>query len=495
MIRLLIVDEQKSIQESLKFLLAKEKEIKIVATASNGKVAVEKVKELHPDIVLMDLSMPIMDGATAIQIISERYPQTRILVLTNSNQSQSLNQALVAGAKGYLLKTAPIEDIITALHAVHRGCVYFGPHVWQTPTFFSVSSLKSQSQLKSLTSKIAQEVIIYWRTQSEQKPTSATDILIFLKLINNQPEQTISLIFNSQAKDKLLVQLKLQIKKIKVSCQKENHKRITQKLEQLVPQMMQEVEKDFVSNEYHNLTSNYLFDFQVSAYDFRNQTIQKYQKYLSDYLQVTAPQNSLNCLEDLKCILNQLHQQYQNQQKQYLTKSDAAWRTYLYLLEKIEKDYSLSKSSKKNYASNDWSAICNALYYVCEDKVNAKIYGWESELISELLEQTQIYLNNLRQTDDLLNELQEYFEQLHSSPIPISSSYIREKTDPVQLRTSIETLSGHSLNQWGTSANISAPIIRKHLLAELNPIAKSIYTQFYQEAFSFIQTNNLIDDN
>lgn len=494
MIRLLIVDEQKSIQESLKFLLAKEKEIKIVATAPNGKVAVEKVKELHPDIVLMDLSMPIMDGVTATQIISERYPQTRILVLTNSNQSQSLNQALVAGAKGYLLKTAPIEDIITALHAVHRGCVYFGPHVWQTPTFFSISSLKSQSQLKSLTNKIAQEIIICWRTQSEQKPTSATDILTVLRLINNQPEQTISLIFNSQAKDKLLVQLKLQIKKLKVSCQKEN-KKITQKLEQVAQQMIQEVEKDFVSDEHHDLTSNYLFNFQVSAHDFRNQTIQKFQKHLSNYWQATAPGNLLNCLEDLKCIFNQLHQQYQNQQKQYLTKSNAAWRTYLYLLEKIEQDYSLNKSSKKNYASNDWQAIWNALYYVCEDKINAKIYGWESELISELLEQTQIYLNHLRQTDELLNELQEYFEQLHSSPIPVSSSYIREKIDPVQLRTSIETLSGHSLNQWGTSANISAPIIRDHLLAELSPIAKSIYTQFYQEAFSFIQTNNLIDDN
>jgi DNA-binding NarL/FixJ family response regulator len=495
MIRLLIVDEQKSIQESLKFLLAKEKEIKILATASNGKVAVEKVKELHPDVVLMDLSMPIMDGVTATKIISQRYPQTRILVLTNSNKSKSLNQALVAGAKGYLLKTAPIEDIITALHAVHRGCAYFGPHVWQTPTFFSVSSLNSQSQLKSLTNKIAQEIIICWRTQSEQKPVSATDILTLLRLISNRPEQTVSLIFNSQAKDKLLVQLKLQIKKLKVSCQKENGKKITQKLEQIAQQMIQEVEKDFVPDEHHDLTSNYLSDFQVSAHDFRNQTIQRFQKYLSDYWQTTAPKNLLNCLEDLKCILNQLHQQYQNQQKQYLTKSNAAWRAYLYLLEKIERDYSLSKLSKKNYASNDWQAIWNAFYYICEDKVNAKIYGWESELISELLEQTQIYLNNLRQTDDLLNELQEYFEQHHSSLIPISSSYIREKIDSVQLRTSIETLSGHSLNQWGTSAHISAPIIRQHLLAELDPITKSIYTQFYQEAFSVIHTNNLIDDN
>jgi hypothetical protein len=100
-----------------------------------------------------------------------------------------------------------------------------------------------------------------------------------------------------------------------------------------------------------------------------------------------------------------------------------------------------------------------------------------------LLEQTQIYLNNLRQTDDLLQELQKHFE-LPSSLIPISRAYIREKIDATQLRTSIETWSGHSMNQWGISANISAQMIRERLLVELRPMAESIYTQFYQEAFS-----------
>jgi DNA-binding NarL/FixJ family response regulator len=85
MIRLLIVDEQKSIQENLISLLAKEEEIKILATATNGEIALEKVEKLHPDVVLMDLSMPVMDGVTATQIITQRYPQTKILILTSSN--------------------------------------------------------------------------------------------------------------------------------------------------------------------------------------------------------------------------------------------------------------------------------------------------------------------------------------------------------------------------------------------------------------------------
>jgi DNA-binding NarL/FixJ family response regulator len=494
MIRLLIVDEQKSIQENLTSLLAKEKEIKILATASNGKIALEKVEKLHPDVVLMDLSMPIMDGVTATQIISQRYPQTKILILTGSNKNQNLNQALVAGAKGYLLKTAPREDIITAINAVHRGCVYFGPQVFPVPSFFSVPSLQSKSQLESWTNKLAQEIIIWWRTQSEQKPASAREILTQMRLISNQPEQTVNSILNSQEKANLLVQLKLEIEKLKINCQKDNKETLNQKLAQAVQHIVQQVDKDFVADEYHDLTSNYLFNFQFLAHDFRNQTIQKFQEYLSDYWQAAAPQNLLNCLEDLECILHQMHQQYQREQEQYLTKSNAAWRAYLYLLEKIERDYSSLKLSKKIYASNDWQSIWNALYYVGEDKIKAKICGIESELIRELLEQTQIYLNNLRKTDDLLKELQKHFE-LPSSLTPISSNYIREKIAPVQLRTSIETWSGHSLNQWGISAHISAQMIRERLLVELNPIAKSIYTQFYQEVFSFVQTNNLIDDN
>jgi DNA-binding NarL/FixJ family response regulator len=491
MIRLLIVDEQISIQENLISLLAKEEEIKIIATASNGKIALEKVEKLHPDVVLMDLSMPIMDGVTATQIISQRYPQTKILILTGSNKNQNLNQALVAGAKGYLLKTAPREDIITALHAVRRGCVYFGPQVWQVPSFFSVPSLQSKSQLESWTNKLAQEIIIWWRTQSEQKPASAREILTLLTLTSNQP-QTINSIFNSQAKANLLVQLKLQIEKLKANCQKENKETLNQKLKQVAQYIIQQIEKDFAPDENPDLTSNYLFNLQFNAHDFRNQTIQKFQEYLSDYWQVAAPQNLLDFLEDLESVLHQMHQQYQKKQEQYLIQSNSAWRTYLHLLEKTERHYLSLKLSKKNYARNDWQAIWNALYYVCEDKINAKICGWESELIRELLEQTQIYLNNLRQTDNILNELQKYFEQ-HSSLTHISKSYIREKIDPVQLRSSIETWSGHSLNQWGVSAHISAQIIRERLLAELSPIAKSIYTQFYQEAFS-VERNNLIDD-
>ncbi|MGL6343728.1 MAG: response regulator [Waterburya sp.] len=486
MIRLLIVDEQKSIQEKLISLLSKE-EIKILATATNGKVALEKVEKLRPDVVLMDLSMPVMDGVTATQIISQRYPQTKILILTSSNKNQNLNQALVAGAKGYLLKTAPREDIIAAINAVYRGCVYFGPHVWQVP------SKKPNSQLESWTNKLAQEIIISWRTQSEQKPISTRDILALLRLTNNQSKPIINSFFNSPEKANLLLQLKLQIKKLKNNCEQENQNKLSEKLEPIVQHIVRQVKKNFISDEYDDLTSNYFLNFQFNAHEKRNRTVQKFQDYLSNHWQTAAPQNLLNCLENLECVLNQRHQQYEREQKEYLSNINAVWQSYLYLEEKIAKDYLSKKSSKTIYASHDWQAIWNALYYVCEDKINAEICGWEKELICKLLEQTKIYLYNLKQTDNLLKELQEYFEQHNDTPI--SSNYIRQKINAAQLRRSLETWSGHSLNQWGVSEQISAHRIRERLLVELNPIAQSIYTQFYQEVFSVVNTNNIIDDN
>jgi DNA-binding NarL/FixJ family response regulator len=486
MIRLLIVDEQRSIQEKLISLLAKEEEIEILATAANGKIALEKIEELHPDIVLMDLFMPVMDGLTATQIISQRYPETKILILTGSNKNQNLHQALMAGAKGYLQKTAPRADIIAALHAVRRGCVYFGPHVWQVP------SLKPKSKLDSLTNKLAQEIIISWRTKSKQKPASAKEILTLLRLINNQPQQSMVSLFNSQEKANLLVQLKLQIEKLKTNCEKEDRKTLSEKLKQIVRQ----VKENFISDKYDNLTSNYFLNFRFNAHDLRNRTVQKFQDYLSNRWQTAAPQNLLNCLEDLEYILHQRYQKYKREQKEYLNQVNAVWESYLYLGEKIERDYLSKESSKTIYDSHNWQSIWNALYYVCEDKINTEICDWERELACKLSEQTQIYLHNLRKTDNLLKELQEYFEQ-HKSLISIfvSSDYVHQKIDTVQLRKSLEVWSGHSLNQWGTSEHISAQMIREQLLVELRPIAQSIYTQLYQEAFSFVDTNNSIDDN
>jgi DNA-binding NarL/FixJ family response regulator len=127
MIRILLVDDQKLIRQGLKALLELDSEIEIVGSASDGQTAIEQVGILNPDIALIDIRMPGMDGVTATRIISERFPETKVIVLSGYDDEEYLAEALRAGAKGYLLKDTPAEELVNVIRAVHKGYAQIGP--------------------------------------------------------------------------------------------------------------------------------------------------------------------------------------------------------------------------------------------------------------------------------------------------------------------------------------------------------------------------------
>lgn len=120
-IRVLVVDDHVVVRSGLEQLLATTDDIELVGTASNGNEAVAAVARLHPDVVLMDLSMPVLDGVEATRRINTDYPSSRVLVLTSFSDQTRILDALSAGADGYLLKHAEPDDIADAVRAVHRG--------------------------------------------------------------------------------------------------------------------------------------------------------------------------------------------------------------------------------------------------------------------------------------------------------------------------------------------------------------------------------------
>ena len=126
MIDILIVDDQQTIHTILASYLKTESDLKIVGFAVNGKEAIDKIPNLKPDVVLMDLEMPVMDGLTATKIIADKFVNTKILILTVHDNDRHLNQSLQNGAKGYLLKTAPAEELINAIRQVHKGYFQLG---------------------------------------------------------------------------------------------------------------------------------------------------------------------------------------------------------------------------------------------------------------------------------------------------------------------------------------------------------------------------------
>jgi DNA-binding NarL/FixJ family response regulator len=129
MIRLLIVDDQPLFRQGLASLLALETDLDIVGQASDGQAAIALSSQLQPDVILMDVRMPVCDGVMATQEIHQRFPWIRILVLTTFDEDEYIWKSLQAGALGYLLKSTPAPQLATAIRTLHQGHCQLGPTI------------------------------------------------------------------------------------------------------------------------------------------------------------------------------------------------------------------------------------------------------------------------------------------------------------------------------------------------------------------------------
>ena len=120
-IRVLVADDHPVVRAGLAAVIAEEADLLLIAQADNGERACSLFREHRPDVVLMDLRMPIMDGVQAIRTITAEFPAARILALTTYEGDADIRRALEAGARGYLLKDMLLTEVITAIRAVRRG--------------------------------------------------------------------------------------------------------------------------------------------------------------------------------------------------------------------------------------------------------------------------------------------------------------------------------------------------------------------------------------
>jgi DNA-binding NarL/FixJ family response regulator len=121
LIRILTADDHHLIRAGVASFLATEPELKVVAEAANGEEALERYREARPDLVLMDLSMPVMDGLSATRAILEEFPDARIIVLTTYDGDEDIHRALDAGAMGYLVKDMMVAEVVKAIRQVMSG--------------------------------------------------------------------------------------------------------------------------------------------------------------------------------------------------------------------------------------------------------------------------------------------------------------------------------------------------------------------------------------
>jgi DNA-binding NarL/FixJ family response regulator len=127
--KVVICDDQAIVRDGLVMLLKLEKDIEVVGTASDGSEAVESVDKSQPDLVLMDLKMPVMNGVEATRRIKTNHPDTKVLVLTTYDDDQWVFDAIRAGASGYLLKDTPRDELVTAIRGTVTGKSYVDPSV------------------------------------------------------------------------------------------------------------------------------------------------------------------------------------------------------------------------------------------------------------------------------------------------------------------------------------------------------------------------------
>jgi two-component system response regulator NreC len=131
-IRVLLVDDHAILRQGVHALLAREPDILVVGEAGDGQEALDQMPELRPDVVIMDIVMPRMNGLEATRLLKERYPHVRTLILSMYDDQEYVVQIIQAGAAGYVLKRVVTEDLVRAIHEVHAGGSFLYPPIAAT---------------------------------------------------------------------------------------------------------------------------------------------------------------------------------------------------------------------------------------------------------------------------------------------------------------------------------------------------------------------------
>lgn len=126
-IRIMLVDDHTMVRRGLATFLMVFDDFKLVGEAENGEIAIQRCAEVLPDVILMDMVMPEMDGATAIRAIRQKFPQAQVIALTSFKEGELIKNALEAGAIGYLLKDVSADDLAWAIRAAHAGRATLSP--------------------------------------------------------------------------------------------------------------------------------------------------------------------------------------------------------------------------------------------------------------------------------------------------------------------------------------------------------------------------------
>ena len=131
MIKILVVDDQNFTRQALQAILETESDLEVVGKATNGQEAIKCLEQTKVDITIVDLEMPEMSGLTVTKILGQRFPETKVIILSSHDDEDNINSAVESGARGYLLKNTSSQEIIDTIRAVQRGYFQLGPGLFE----------------------------------------------------------------------------------------------------------------------------------------------------------------------------------------------------------------------------------------------------------------------------------------------------------------------------------------------------------------------------
>lgn len=159
MIKVLLADDHVVLRDGLKNLLASDPEIEVIGEASDGQEAVVKTGQLQPDVVVMDIAMPGMNGMEATKKIHQQYPLVKVLILTQYDSQEYLFSVLQDGASGYVLKRSASTELFWAIKTVHEGLVYLSPLMAQALVKEYLGNEQPEQKTKDILTAREQEVL------------------------------------------------------------------------------------------------------------------------------------------------------------------------------------------------------------------------------------------------------------------------------------------------------------------------------------------------
>jgi two-component system nitrate/nitrite response regulator NarL len=168
-IKILVADDHPVVRKGLQSCLARQDRLKLVGEASDGEEALRKTRELHPDVVLMDISMPRMNGLAVTEVLRKEAPNVKILVLSVHNNKEYVFRIIQAGAHGYISKEAPPEELLRAIESVHTGEPFFSPEIARAALNQIVTSGGKKEPFAQLTSREREVLILIAEGQSNKE--------------------------------------------------------------------------------------------------------------------------------------------------------------------------------------------------------------------------------------------------------------------------------------------------------------------------------------